>query len=102
MHFGDTTLNLQQEYDIYINGGVASDNDEENPLTYWATVQHRFPILGRLARHVLCCPATSAQSERDFSHTGMILTSRRSLLSPKYVNSLEFIAAAHRAGLGTF
>ena len=101
MHFGDTTLNLQQEYDIYINGGVASDYDEENPLTYWATVQHSFPILGKLARHVLCCPATSAQSERDFSHTGMILTSRRSLLSPKYVNSLEFIAAAHRAG-GTF
>ena len=50
----------------------------------------------------LCCPATSAQSERDFSHTGLILTSRRSLISPKYISSLEFIAAAHRARLGTF
>ena len=99
---GDATLNLQQEYDMYINGGVASDYDEEDPLTFWATVQHRFPLLGTVARHVLCCPATSAQSERDFSHTGLILTSRRSLLSPKYVSSLEFIAAAHRAGLGTF
>ena len=86
----------------YLNGEVASDYDEENPLTYWVTVQHRVPLLAKLARHVLCCPATSAQSERDFSHTGLILTARRSLLSPKYVSSLEFLAAAHRAGLGSF
>ena len=46
MRIGDATLNLQQEYDMYINGGVASDYDEENSLHYWATVQHRFPLLG--------------------------------------------------------
>ena len=28
----------------------------------------------------VCCPASSAQSERDFSHTGLIITARRSLL----------------------
>ena len=39
----DATLNLQQEYDMYINGGVASDYDEEDSLTYWASVQYRFP-----------------------------------------------------------
>ena len=65
----DATLNLKQEYDMYINGGVATDYDEEDPLTYWASVQYRFPPLGRLARHFLCCTSTSAQSERDFSHT---------------------------------
>ncbi|KAI6647385.1 1,4-alpha-glucan-branching enzyme-like [Oopsacas minuta] len=37
-HWG-VTLDLQQEYDMYINGGVASDYDED-PMTYWATVQH--------------------------------------------------------------
>ena len=87
---------------MYVNGEVASDYDEEDPLTFWATIQHHLPLLGKLAPHVLCCPASSAQSERDFSHTGLILTSRRSLLSPKYVSSLEFIAAAHRVGLGSF
>ena len=87
---------------MYVNGEVASDYDEEDPLTFWATIQHRIPILGKLARHVLCFPASSAQSERDFSHICLILTSRRSLLSPKYVSSLEFIAAAQRAGLGSF
>ena len=102
MRIRDGTLTLQQEYDMYLNGEVASDYDEENPLNYWVTVQHRVPLLAKLVRHVLCCPATSAQSERDFSHTGLILTARRSLLSPKYVSSLEFIAAAHRAGLGSF
>ena len=44
----DATLNLQQKYDMYINGEVASDYDEENPLTCWASVQYRFPLLGRL------------------------------------------------------
>ena len=99
MPIGDATLSLQQEYEMYVNGEVVSKYDEEDPLTYWATVENRLPLLGKLARHVLCCPATSAQSERDFSHTGLIITDRRSLLSPKYVSFLEFIAASHRAGL---
>ena len=100
MRIGDETLTLQQEYDMYLNGEVASDYDEENPLAYWVTVQHRLPLLAKLARHALCCSDTFAQSERDFSHTGLILTTRRSLLCPEYVSSLEFLAAAHRAGLG--
>ena len=41
---------------VYINGGVASDYDEEDPLTYWASVQYRFPLLGRLSRHVRPLP----------------------------------------------
>ena len=86
---------------MYINGEVASGYDEEDPLTYWATVRHRLPLLGKLVRHVLCCPATSTQSESDFSNTGLILTSRRSLPTPKYVSSLEMIAVAHQAGFGS-
>ena len=31
MRIGDSTLNLQQGYAMYINGGVSSDYDEENP-----------------------------------------------------------------------
>ena len=30
MRIGDETINLQQEYDMYINGEDASDYDEEN------------------------------------------------------------------------
>ena len=74
---GDPTISLDQEYNMNINGEVTSGYDEEDPLTYWATVQHRLPLLGKLARQMLCCPATSAQSERDFLHTGSISTSRR-------------------------
>ena len=84
---------------MYLTGEATSDYDEDNPLTYLATIRRRLPILGKLDRHVLCCSATSAQSERDFSHTGLIITARRTLLSPKYVSALEFIASAHRAGL---
>ena len=102
MRIRNETLTLQQEYNIYLNGEVASDYEEENRLNYWVTVQHRVPLLAKLARHVLCCPATSAQSERGFSHTGLISMARRSLLSPKYVSSLEFIAAAYRPGFSSF
>ena len=38
---------------------------------------------------------SSTQSERDFSHIGLIITAGRSLLSPKYVSALEIIASAH-------
>ena len=41
MRIRDGTLTLQHEYDMYLNGEVASDYDEENPLIYWVTVQHR-------------------------------------------------------------
>ena len=36
MHIGDAILNLQKVYDIYVNGEVVSEYDEEDPLTYWA------------------------------------------------------------------
>ena len=42
------------------------------------------------------------ESERDFSHTKLILTSRDILLSPNYVSLFEFIAAVHQAGPVTF
>ena len=99
MHPQNTALSLQEEYEMYITGEATSDYDEEDPLTYWATIHRRLSILGKLVRQVLCCPATSAQSERDFSHFGLIITARRSLISPKYVSALEFIASAHRAGV---
>ena len=43
MRIEDASLYLQQEYDMFINGGVASNYDEEDSLTYWATVHNVSP-----------------------------------------------------------
>ena len=45
-HTQDTALSLQEEYEMYLTGEATSDYDEDNPLTYWATVHRRLPILG--------------------------------------------------------
>jgi len=97
----DATLDIGEEVEKYKCSDVVLDeNNEDDPLAWWIANKSQYPQLFRLVRHVMCCPASSAQSERDFSHTGLILTQRRSTLSPKYVSHLEIIAAAHRAGIG--
>ena len=65
-HTQDTALSLQEEYEMYLTGEATSDYDEDNPLTYWATVHRRLPILGKLVRQVLCCPATSHYQNEIF------------------------------------
>lgn len=94
-------LTLKQEFDSYVRGDITAPctYDEDNPLSWWSTNHVRLPKLAKIVRRVLCCPASSAQSERDFSHTGLTLTGRRSLLTPKYVGALELLASAHRCGI---
>ena len=50
------------------------------PLDWWKVNQVHFPYLSRLARRTLAIPASSAATERLFSHTGNILTSTRTRL----------------------
>lgn len=47
MPIGDAALSLRQEYEMYVNGEVVSEYDEEDPLTYWSTVENRLPLLGK-------------------------------------------------------
>ncbi|KAK3910315.1 E3 SUMO-protein ligase ZBED1 [Frankliniella fusca] len=49
---------------------------------------HRFPRLGKLAKQILCIPASSASSERAFSVAGLIVTPRRTRLVPDHLDSM--------------
>lgn len=62
-----------------------------NALEWWKSNAERFPTLSRLARQLLCIPATSVPSERIFSTSGNIVTKTRASLKPDNVDMLVFL-----------
>lgn len=65
---------------------------KSNPLQWWKCHQNSFPILSHLARKYLSVCATSSPSERVFSTSGNIITSKRTCLKPDKVDQLVFLA----------
>ena len=49
------------------------------------------PAVANSARCLLCVPASVAQSERDFSVTGILTERRRAKLSGKHINAILFL-----------
>ena len=68
-------------------------------LLYWKYQTSEYPTLSRVARRLYCIPASSAQSERDFSPVGRTTTDARSQLSASKVEDIELIRWGLRAGL---
>ena len=66
-------------------------------LKWWRAEAPKYPNLARLARRVLCVPATSAPSERLFSVAGLTVSKNRSRLSDNAVTLLVFLRSAWKA-----
>ena len=64
---------------------------DSNVLDWWKNNAERFPSISRLARQLLCIPASSVPSERVFSVSGNIVTKKRANLKPDNVNMLVFL-----------
>lgn len=64
---------------------------DENALVWWKTNQERFPVIAKIARQLLCVPATSVPSERIFSTVGLIVSNLRSSLKPENTDMLIFL-----------
>lgn len=62
-----------------------------NPLVWWKDDCLAYPLLSRLARKLLCIPATSAPSERVFSVAGLTISNLRSRLRPDNAACLVFL-----------
>lgn len=59
---------------------------DSNALEWWKTNADSLPTLSRVARQLLCIPATSVPSERIFSTSGNIVTKKRASLKPDTCN----------------
>lgn len=63
----------------------------EDPLIWWKTQEHVYPLLSRLARRHLCVPGTSVSAERVFSTAGDIISASRSALKSEHADQLLFL-----------
>jgi hypothetical protein len=70
-----------------------SRNEPGDPLAWWQKHSVTLPHLGRLARTILCIPATSASAERLFSSAGLTITAKRSRLEEN-AERLVFLRSA--------
>ncbi|XP_065672124.1 uncharacterized protein LOC136089951 [Hydra vulgaris] len=79
----------QNEVTLYVEEGCV--HKDSNILQYWNNQQNKFPYPTRLARKMLCIPASSSTSERVFLTAGNILTERRTCLSIDNIEMLVFM-----------
>ena len=66
--------------------------DDTHALKWWKEHHRRFPTIAKIAKKLLCIPATSTPSERLFSTAGHIINTKRACLDPDNVDMLCFLA----------
>ena len=65
--------------------------DDRDLLKWWKLNGLVYPKLARLARSVLCIPASSSSSERVFRAAGRTIEQRRTALKPATVDVILFL-----------
>ena len=64
---------------------------ENNILHWWKHHADEFPLLAKLARKVLCIPATSTANEKLFSSANRVLDKRKASLEGENVDAILFL-----------
>lgn len=85
----DTIECSVDEVQSYIELSVIDEINDKDLLVWWK--KSPFQNLAKVARNILCIPASSATSERDFSVAGRVLEERRCNLSPDAVDAILFL-----------
>lgn len=91
--FGDSSESeeeprIESEIEEYLKYKVIKD---EPILEFWKKNVKKYPALSILAKKILCVPASSASSERNFSTAGIVVDKRRSNIKPNKVDALLFM-----------
>lgn len=63
----------------------------DSPLEWWKQHQEEFPLLASFARRFLAIPASSASSERVFSHMNIVVDKRTNRTKVKNAKCLVFL-----------
>lgn len=78
----------KSEIDIYLIDGREKKDENFELLAWWKINSTKFPVLSKIARHVLGMPISSVASEAAFSTGGRTLDAYRSRLSTRTAEAL--------------
>ena len=81
---------VQNEVDRYIAEPKPKGKDLD-VLLWWQEHKAVYPFLARVARKLLCVPASSTSSERVFSVCGSLVSKKRANLSPDMIDMMVFL-----------
>ena len=70
---------------------LSEASKDDDILKWWKFYSEGLPILSSVARAILAIPASSAKSERMFSTSGNMVTTKRTNLDPDKVEDLVTI-----------
>jgi hypothetical protein len=87
---------VKREFESYLKLPRLSMKDTDNetftcPLQWWKKYEMTLPTLSKLAKRLLCIPATSAPSERTFSAAGHTIANDRASLKPEHAADMIFL-----------
>ena len=89
---------LKDEYQHYCLL-TAEIGDWESPLAWWQAHEKVFPRLAQMARDIFSIPAMSAEVERLFSSTKLMIPPARNLLQPDGIEAGECVRSWTLGGL---
>jgi hypothetical protein len=81
-------MSQSDELSRYLSMKIDMKDYRSDVLTFWKLNTDELPCLSQVARQIHSIPATSAGIERQFSITGLILTSRRTCLDPEQLDNV--------------
>lgn len=64
---------------------------DQGALEWWKTQEKQLPTLSKIAKKLLCIPATSVPCERVFSDAGNVITTKRTQLHEDTVEQVLFL-----------
>jgi len=64
---------------------------DDNPLTFWYEHRFAYPTLSKLPRSIYSITATTANLERQFSASRMMIGSKCTRLNPEQINNPMFL-----------